>query len=145
MKKKLLRISQLIVPLVLLLGTRTWVLAQWPSIGRSPFTSELQKKQRANSGILRDSSGFQNIDLRELLAVIIQAFLSLLAMIFLALIVYGGYIWMMARGNEEEVRRAKGIIRHSIIGLVVVLSSYAIGYFVLYYLSTSGLGPGAPT
>ena len=84
--------------------------------------------------------GFQPISLPGLVATVIQAFLSILGIIFLGLILFGGYVWMMARGNENEVERARGIIRHSIIGLIITLSSYAIAYFVLYWLSTNGQG-----
>jgi hypothetical protein len=33
---------------------------------------------------------------------------------------------MIARGNEQEVTKAKNIIIYAVIGLVVVLSAYAI-------------------
>lgn len=84
--------------------------------------------------------GFQPISLPGLVATVIQAFLSILAIIFLGLIFFGGYVWMMARGNDNEVDRARGIIRHSIIGLIITISSYAIAYFVLFWLSTNGKG-----
>ncbi len=84
--------------------------------------------------------GFQPISLPGLVATVIQAFLSVLAIVFLGLIFFGGYVWMMARGNDNEIDRARGIIRHSIIGLIITLSSYAIAYFVLYWLSTNGQG-----
>jgi len=40
--------------------------------------------------------------------------------------IYAGYLWMLARGNEQEVEKAKNIIIYAVIGLVVVLSAYAI-------------------
>ena len=64
-------------------------------------------------------------------APIINAFLSLLGIVFLAYIIHGGYIWMIARGEEELVTRAKNIIKRAIIGLLVVISAWAITDFVL--------------
>jgi predicted permease len=61
----------------------------------------------------------------------ISAFLSLFGIIFLILTVYGGYKWMIASGREEEVKSAKDIIRAAVIGLVIVLMSYAITFFVV--------------
>ncbi|MDD4271237.1 MAG: hypothetical protein PHF50_00330 [Patescibacteria group bacterium] len=49
-----------------------------------------------------------------------------IGVVFLGLIIYAGFIWMMARGNEQEVERAKNIIIYAIIGLAVVLGAYAI-------------------
>jgi len=51
---------------------------------------------------------------------------SFLGVIFTALVIYGGIRWMTARGNEEEVQKAKRIIRDSAIGLVITLGSYSI-------------------
>lgn len=61
---------------------------------------------------------------------VIGAFLSVFGIIFLGLMIYGGYKWMMASGREEEITTAKSTIRSAIIGLIVVLSAYAITYFV---------------
>lgn len=69
--------------------------------------------------------------LSETIGKIIRAILSLLGIVFMSLIVYGGYLWMTARGNEEKLEKAKAIIRGSIIGLVIVLASYAITAFVI--------------
>lgn len=48
-----------------------------------------------------------------------------LGVVFLGLMIYAGFTWMMARGNEQEVEKAKNMIIYAIIGLVVVLSAYA--------------------
>jgi hypothetical protein len=61
---------------------------------------------------------------------IIYAALTLIGTIFFVLMVYAGYLWMTARGAEEQVEKAKNIIRAAIIGLVVVVSAYAITVFV---------------
>ncbi len=61
---------------------------------------------------------------------VVRVALSLLGIIFLLIIIYAGFIWMMARGNEQEVERAKKFIQNSIIGLIIVLSAYAITSFV---------------
>lgn len=76
-----------------------------------------------------------------LAASIIKVFLSLLGVVFLALLVYGGFTWMKAQGEEEEITRAKDTIKQAIIGLIIVLSAYAITFFVtsnLQSLTTAG-------
>lgn len=68
---------------------------------------------------------------------IIGAFLSLFGVFFLALLIYGGFRWMNARGNEEEAKKAKDIITRAVIGLVIALSAYAITYFISNALTTA--------
>ena len=56
---------------------------------------------------------------------------------FLALMIYGGVVWAKSSGREEEINRAKKIIITSIIGLIVVMASYAISNFVLSNISSA--------
>lgn len=60
----------------------------------------------------------------------IKILLSLVGIIFIVLIIYAGYTWMMARGNEAEAEKAKSTITRAIIGLFIVLSAYAITSFI---------------
>lgn len=77
-----------------------------------------------------------------IIARVIKILLGFLGVIFLGLMMYGGYIWMMARGNQAEVDKAKKLIESAIIGLVIVLAAYAITMFVARWLvpiTTSGV------
>jgi len=73
----------------------------------------------------------QSTSVESLIGTVITAFLGLLGVIFLVLMVYGGYIWLIARGDESKVEKAKDTIINSLIGLIIVLAAYAITYFVL--------------
>lgn len=70
-------------------------------------------------------------------AQVINAVLGFLGVIFLGLMIYGGFIWMLARGNDDEVQKAQGTIRSAIIGLVIVLASYGISYFIFSQIETA--------
>jgi hypothetical protein len=77
---------------------------------------------------------------------IISEVLSFLGVIFLILMIYGGYVWMKARGNEADVKRARDIIIDALIGLIIVAAAYAISYFVISALQTGALAqPFSPT
>ena len=65
-----------------------------------------------------------------ILGTVVSAFLGLLGVIFMVLIIYAGYNWMTAEGEEEKVKKAKDTIRQSIIGLVLIVAAYAIWAFV---------------
>ncbi|MFH1565459.1 MAG: hypothetical protein ABIC82_06530 [bacterium] len=74
---------------------------------------------------------------------VISYALSMLGVIFLVLLVYGGFIWMLARGDSEEVKKSKDIIINAAIGIIIVLISYAITYYVVANLtSTTVTGSG---
>lgn len=64
---------------------------------------------------------------------IINIALSLLGVIFVVLTVYGGFLYMTARGNEEQTKKGQSIIVQALIGLIIVLSAYAISYFVFKF------------
>ena len=62
-------------------------------------------------------------------AQIINLLLGVLGLFCLIMFIYAGYIWMMAKGNEEEVTKAKDMLSGTVIGLFIILSSYSIMYF----------------
>jgi cbb3-type cytochrome oxidase subunit 3 len=61
---------------------------------------------------------------------VLGAGLAFIGVIFFILMIYGGVIWMFARGNDQEVAKAKDLITSAIIGLVIVLAAYAITYYI---------------
>lgn len=73
-------------------------------------------------------------DLRATIASIINVALSMLGIVALVIILFGGFKWMTAGGNDDQVAEARKIIVAGIVGLAVILSSYAIANFVLEQL-----------
>lgn len=71
-----------------------------------------------------------DMSLAEIVGLAISAILGLIGVVFLALMVYGGIIWMTAAGNEQRTQKAKQLITNSVIGLVIVVSAYAITAFI---------------
>lgn len=57
---------------------------------------------------------------------IIAQIMGLVGVVFLVLMVYGGFLYMTARGDEKQVGTAKGVIVSAIIGLAIVFGAYAI-------------------
>jgi len=66
----------------------------------------------------------------DLVGVIINAALTLTGLIFLVLMIYAGYLWLTARGEDEPIGKAKKIITSSVIGFVLVASAYSITVFI---------------
>lgn len=74
----------------------------------------------------------------EIVQYVISAFLGLLGIIFLVLIIYSGFNWMTAQGDEEKVTLAKDTLSRAVIGLIIIIAAYSITYFV--FSSLSGIG-----
>ncbi len=64
------------------------------------------------------------------IATALQLVLSLLGTIMFGYMVYAGYLWMTAQGEEGQVTKAKGIMVNTVIGFLVVVSAWAITYLV---------------
>jgi len=88
------------------------------TFGLNPLNSEL-------SGTLGNS------DLRTTVARLINVALSLLGVIAVVIILAGGFKWMTAGGNDDKVAEARKMIFSGVIGLAIILSSWAIALFVL--------------
>jgi hypothetical protein len=73
-------------------------------------------------------------DIRVTIARIIRAFLGFLGVIAVAIIIYGGYLYMTSAGNPEKIDKAKKVLINATIGLIIILSSFAIASFILNYL-----------
>lgn len=77
------------------------------------------------------SSGYRSTDFDTVIGNVIMTILSLVGMIFIVFIIYSGIVWMTAAGNEQKTEKSKNTIKHSVIGLVIVLGAYAITYFLI--------------
>lgn len=76
-------------------------------------------------------------DLVGIVGNVVKIVLTLLGVIVLVIIVYAGFLWMTAGGNEDQVKKAKQWLINAIIGLALVLSAYAISSFVVTNLSSA--------
>lgn len=96
----------------------------------------------SNSGGVADKYGLKQTateaklpnmdkDLPGIVGIIIASILGLVATIFFALMVYGGFLWMTAAGNGEQVGQAKKLIMNAVLGVIVISAAYAITNFVL--------------
>jgi len=75
--------------------------------------------------------GLGTKDVRETVGGVIRAFMGLLGIVAVVIILLGGFKWMTAGGNEEKVGEAKKLIVSGVIGLVIIMSAYAIAQFVV--------------
>lgn len=98
------------------------------------LSPEVDERLDRQSYTMAESAGFDtdttDSTISEIVASVIKTFLGLLGIIFIVLIVWAGYEWMTAGGNDDKVNKARTTITRAVIGLVITLSAYAITYFV---------------
>ncbi len=76
-------------------------------------------------------AGLGSAELQTTIARIIRVFLSFLGIVAVAIITLGGFKWMTAGGNEDKVKEAKRLMIQGVIGIVIVVSAFAIAQFVI--------------
>lgn len=86
----------------------------------SPFAEEAYKKNYASGGspVVYISS-------------IINTALGLMGIVFMAIIIYAGWLWLAAAGNQEDITKAKKWIKNCVIGIIIIMAAYIISSFVI--------------
>lgn len=105
-------------------------------VSMSAVSAQGLKNSGKNLDAIAGSAGVSQADAGSIVGSIINAVLTFVGLIFLVLMVYAGFLWMTAAGDEGKIDKSKSIIIAAIIGLVIVMSAYAITYFVTTRLST---------
>ncbi len=81
-----------------------------------------------NSGLKIE--GEEAPDVRIFGATMINTMLGAYGIIFVILMTHAGHKLITAHGNQEEIESAYKIIMGAVIGLILVLTSYSIAYYV---------------
>lgn len=97
----------------------------------NPWGSDTLKDQ------IQNQTGLGDRDPRDTAAAVIRVILGFLGIIAVVIILLGGFKWMTAGGNEDKVGEAKKLITAGIIGLVIILTAFAIATFVLTNLMSA--------
>lgn len=66
------------------------------------------------------------VDPRIIVVNVIKIVLGCLGLIFTFLIIYAGFLMMTSNGEEEKMKKGSTVIRTAVIGLLIILSAYAI-------------------
>ena len=80
--------------------------------------------------------GLGDRGLKDSINSIIQILLGFLGILAVIIILWGGFIWMTAAGDETKVDKAKKLIISGIVGIVIILAAYIIAKFVIDTIGT---------
>ncbi|OGH64317.1 MAG: hypothetical protein A2821_04105 [Candidatus Magasanikbacteria bacterium RIFCSPHIGHO2_01_FULL_41_23] len=75
-------------------------------------------------------AGLSAADPRLIVGQLIKVLLAITGTVFTCWTFYGGYLIFSSAGDSEKVEHAKSIILNGVIGIIIVLSSYAITLFI---------------
>ncbi len=93
----------------------------------SQLQTQLDLSKKLNK--LTDNTGIL-LSPAKLIGRVIKAAMSVIGTIALLMFIYGGLLWMTARGNTNLVERATRLITWAALGVIVILTSYVIVNFV---------------
>lgn len=84
------------------------------------------------------ANAYSTAGLAGTLGGIVKIILAFLGVLFLIIIIVSGFKWMTT-SNPEEIKKIRIKLINAVIGLLIILASYAITYFVLTSLVPQGL------
>ncbi len=89
-----------------------------------------------------EQTGLTDRDPRAIVGSIIKVVLGLLGAVAISIVLYGGFLYMTAGGDETKVGKAKKVLINATIGVVIILASYSIVSFVISALNKASQGDG---
>ncbi|MFH1565461.1 MAG: hypothetical protein ABIC82_06540 [bacterium] len=129
-KKYKKQIFSLILLFIMFIFSFNFVIADEITLG----TLKDASTELSTFGLKTGFGTTHNID--TIIGLVIKYILSFMGVVFLVLLIYGGFIWMLARGASEEVTKSKEIMINAIIGLGIVLGAYLITDWIVSSLAS---------
>jgi len=77
-----------------------------------------------------------NLPLTTIVANVIKVVLGLTGIVFVCFLVYAGFLYLTAGGVDDNVKKAKKLIANSVIGILIIVSAYAIASYLFAALNT---------
>jgi len=100
----------------------------------------------SNQSLLQESTannyGNKPQDIKAIALKILKTLLTFISVVLVALLIMAGFQYMTSAGNEAKMKEAMGKIQALFIGLLIVLASWGITYYLLKWLvcSTTTVG-----
>ncbi len=107
------------------------------ALGTATFAQNFGLDETAGSAGLK---GYGN-SVPTIAGNIIGTLLSMISVLFFVLVLYGGIVWMTARGNSELTTKAMDTIIAAVIGIIIIMGAYALTNFV-FKLGGTNTGGG---
>ena len=140
MKKTLLLTS--LFSLILVIGIPVAIPAYAQAQENSNSTTQKSALDKAMDGLntigVKTGFGQSETDIGQMektfyekLAQVVNIAIGFVGILAVIYIIYSGFKWMMAGGNDQVITEAKTGIKNAVIGLVIIFTSYIIVNFVV--------------
>ncbi len=121
-------------------GVLTLLVVLWNFLGIPGAEAALIDPSDSPSNIQEATGGEGSF--RRLGNTIINFFLYFLGFLAVAMVIYGGILYVTSGGEEGQTEKAKKVLLYAIVGIIVILLSFAI---VNTVISGAGMGDEAAT
>ncbi|MEK7202958.1 MAG: hypothetical protein AAB653_01455 [Patescibacteria group bacterium] len=129
--KNLVALVALLLLIIMPIFVFTLTAQAAPNLWGSGDDSEIDR------GEIKTKLGLGETDPRVMAATILNVAMGFLGIIAVVIILIGGFKWMTAGGDESKTEEATKLISAGIIGLIIILTSFAIATFVINKLVTA--------
>lgn len=137
MRNVFLTMLGLILSLTAFLPTTLPAYAQQNATSYTKTQSYLDAAGNAGFGQTSATAGTPG----ALIARVINVFLGFVGTITFVVFLYGGYLWLTARGNSDQVDEAKKYLFNATLGAAVIVLAYAATYFITNVLYQAASKP----
>jgi hypothetical protein len=97
----------------------------------------------ANFAQLRTGAETDKLNALDLFGLFFSLATAFAGVVFLIQVVHGGFLWMTAGGNEEQITKARGKLVNGAIGVAIIFSAYILVVFVLTQVANiTGINQG---
>jgi len=132
--KRFFLYSIIIIGLFLILNNVALALQARPDIDRPLLLDPSGGKEISKGLQTTAEEGFyyasERTNVFRSIALLIRYAGSFVGLVFVIVILYAGFQWMTAGGNEEKVSKSKKLLINGVIGVAIVLLSLSIWVFI---------------
>ncbi|PIR74116.1 MAG: hypothetical protein COU35_04125 [Candidatus Magasanikbacteria bacterium CG10_big_fil_rev_8_21_14_0_10_47_10] len=126
-------------------GTFLCLLAGVLFVTASPVSAQNRVNVQGAQGLLDQTvgqTGVPQTDIATGTGEVIKVVFQVAGIAFFILMVYAGFLWMTAQGNEDRVDKARNTLIGATIGLFIIVSSYALTNFIVSRVQPAAQGSG---
>ena len=127
----------LIVATTMLVSVPVAVSAQTTQAQPPSISQQLDAAGRAGFGISSSTASTRFI---PVLNAIIGVFLGFVGTIAFIVFLMGGFLWMTARGNTDQVDRAKKYMFNGTLGVIIIIMAYSLAFFLTEFVFKATTG-----
>lgn len=77
------------------------------------------------------------LQILDVAGAVVRVAMGVLGTVGVILVIWAGFIWMTAGGNDQSIQKSKNIIKAVVIGTIILGSAYALTTFVFRQFGTA--------